>query len=140
VCEVQVVQILGEIPTADNFFRISRVYIPLQDLLRSFRISTVYCLLGCIKRSVASRLREGILSHCSALVRPHLESCHPGLEALAQERHGPVGAGPEEATKMIRGMEHLSCEERLRELGLSSMEKRRLWRDPFVTFQHLKGA
>jgi len=34
----------------------------------------------------------------------------PALEPPARERHGAIGAGPEKPTKMIRGLEHLSCD------------------------------
>jgi len=36
--------------------------------------------------------------------------------APAQEKHEAFGAGPEQATRMMRQLEHFSYEERLREL------------------------
>jgi len=72
-------------------------------------------------------------------LRPHHKSCIQLWSPQAQEGHGPTGASPEEATKIIRGLEHLSCEDRLRELGLFSLQNRRLRGDLIAAFQYLKG-
>ena len=61
-----------------------------------FATQKASCILGCITRRVVSRERE---VHCSALMRLHL---HPGQGLPAQQRCGAIGAGPEEATKMIQ--------------------------------------
>jgi len=64
----------------------------------------------------------------------------PALEPSAQERHGPVGAGLEEGYRNDHGVEHLTYEERMRDLVFISLEKRRLWEDLIAAFQYLKEA
>ena len=83
-------------------------------------------ILGCIKRSMASRVREVMLPFCSALLRPHLECC---VQMRSPQYRGVMELLEHiqrRATKMIQGMEHLPYKYRLRELGLFILEKRRL--------------
>jgi len=78
---------------------------------------------NCIKREVASRVRAEIVPLCSALVRPQLGYCIQIWDPQHKKDVELFKWIQRRATKMIRA--HLSCENRLRELGSFSLENRR---------------
>uniref|UniRef100_A0A8C5QJD5 Uncharacterized protein n=1 Tax=Leptobrachium leishanense TaxID=445787 RepID=A0A8C5QJD5_9ANUR len=96
-------------------------------------------MLGCVGRGISSRKREVLMPLYRALVRPHLEYCVQYWRPYLQKDIDILERVQRRATKMVYGLKEKSYQERLNDLNMYSLEKRRDRGDMIETFKYVKG-
>ncbi|KAF7247676.1 Band 4.1-like protein 4B [Varanus komodoensis] len=103
-------------------------------------VKRVNATLGSIARSVASRSSEVLLPPYTTLLRPQLEYCVQFWAPHYRKDIARLESVQRRATKLVASLQGMLYEARLRELGLFSLEKRRLRGDMLTTYRYVRGC
>ena len=96
-------------------------------------------ILGMIRRTFTCKDKAIILKLYKSLVRPHLDYCVQAWRPHYQKDINTLEAVQKRATRMVTGLQETCYETRLKELGLTTLETRRLRADMLEVFKIMQG-
>ncbi|KAK3091396.1 hypothetical protein FSP39_019582 [Pinctada imbricata] len=96
-------------------------------------------MLGVIKRNFKHLDKDSFLHLYKSLVRPHLEYASCAWYTLYKKDAIAIENTQRRATKLIYGIQHLSYLERLLNLGLPSLEYRRIRADVIQVYKYINN-
>ena len=96
-------------------------------------------IIGMIRRNLTYKEKGLIVPLYKTIVRPHLEYCIQAWRPYLRKDIYMLEKVQRRTTKLITWLRDLSCEDRLKECGLITLETRRLRGDQIEVFKILNG-
>ena len=96
-------------------------------------------IIKLIRRTITYKEKQLIVPLYKAIVRPHLEYCIQAWRPYHKKHIDKLERIQQRATKMIPELRDLSCESRLLQCGLTTLETRKLRGDQIEVFKIVNG-
>jgi len=96
-------------------------------------------VMGMVRRNCRRLDKEDFLLIYKTYIRPHVEYCVQAWSPYLKKDIECLEKVQRSATKMVHGLRHLSYEQRLRHLELTTLKERRIRGDLIETFKIMTG-